>query len=540
MQIGPYTAREHQVAMFEESRAAIGDMLRGREKPYLLMVLPTGGGKTIYSSLIMAYKKEGARIAFLVSGRELAFQKSRKLSECGIAHSLMMANVDSELRDRHDGLPESEHHAREYNKFDPPDFHDILVISKDTLESREIEFQHLGISLIIVDEAHQSLSSKWLKIIDLGIPVIGMTGTPIDGKGRGLPFYERMIVGATFRELIDKSYLVDCRIKIPFTVELKRGSGDMVDIGSNGEFVQSQLSEVYDNKDIIGDAIEAWKEHADNRPTMVYASSVEHAIALKHAFNEEGVPAEHVEADTSQKDRQAIYDRYRNGETKVLTNYGILITGVDFPCTEVVQFLVSINSLSRFLQACGRAARPYTNEETGYAKSHFTIIDHGGNVAGHDGYEKHGSPSDDRVWPEGEEDSVVRIDKNTNKPVEAKKKAAVCPKCKFEKGGQKKCPSCGYEYQKSGIMLRTAKAEFKEIDPKTLKKKKEVTGDQQIWSACLGKSAAIGLPVAAAAAMYKRQTGKKYLPADIYPQPEPQHYRMKVAAVWPGFKRGKK
>jgi len=539
MQVGPFTAREHQIKMFDDSRQELGNLMSGGKKPYLLVVAPTGAGKTIYSSLIMSRMKEGKRTVFLVSGRQLVFQKSNKLSECQMPHSIMMADVNSELASRHDGKHFWERYAREYSQFDPPEFHQNIVVSKDTLESREITLKDLGADLIIVDEAHQSLSQKWLDIIDVGIPVIGLTGTPIDGKGRGLPFYEGMVVSSTFQELVKRGHLEDCRVKIPFTVELTRRGGEKVKIGNNNEYVQGELSEVFNDEKIIGDAIDAWEEHADGRPTLLYASGVEHSIALKDAFNQRGITAAHVDATTPQKERHDIYEKYQDGEIKVICNFGILLLGTDFPCTEVIQFLVSMNSLSRFLQACGRGSRPYTNEKTGYKKDGFLIIDHGGNVVGHDGYEKHGWPSEDREWPEKEDETVKRIDRTTNKPVVEEKKAAVCPSCKIEKGGQSRCPHCGYEYKKSGIMLRTPRAEFKEITPKQIKKKKEQSEPQKLWLSCLGIAANSGRTYAQANAIFRSKYGGP-LPANVTPQCEIHQFRIRVAQLYPGFVRKKK
>ena len=540
IQIGPYKLREHQDRMFHVSRKELGALIKSPEKPYLLMVAPTGSGKTIYSSAIMANRKPGTRIVFIVSGRQLVLQKSRKLSECELRHSIMMADIWSELEDRHEGLDEHEKYATEYSPFDPPEDHELIVISKDTLEAREISLADLNPDLIIVDEAHKSQSEKWIELLDIGIPVIGQTATPIDGKGNGLKMYKKMAVGASYSELVGMGHLMPCRIFAPFAVELKRDNGQKVK-APNGEYVQAHINEVYNKQGITGDAFNALNQCGyKGEPMLVFASSVEHSISIAEIYTAKGLKTEHVDANTSQKDRQRIFDAFESGETKAISNFDIVSTGTDFPCVQVIQLLTSVNSLSRFLQICGRASRPYENKEAGFVKDHFKIIDHGGNIVGVDGYEKHGRPTDDREWPDTEDGVVKAIDSETGEVKEpGETPVSVCPECKYEKGQQKKCPNCGYVYTKSGIEVRSPNAEFKEITRKALKKKSEKSDVASTWNQCLGIAASRNGTVGMALSIFKSKTGKSK-PNSITPHPDIHEMQMRVRDLWPGYYRRKK
>lgn len=521
MQIGPYNLRECQLRGIDKARQSIASLIHSGREPRVLLQAPCGYGKTLCSTAMMSMLKPGKKGAFIASGRILLFQKSKKMSECYLPHSVVMANVQSTLDENGDV------YAREFSKFNPPEFHQCYVISKDTLVSREIDLKNLDVSLVIVDEAHLGMSEQWREIIDIGVPIVGLTATPATGKGKGLgDFYNDLVIGATYEELIQEGFLTPCKVFIPYTVELKRNNGEKVKVSNNGEYVQSHIDEVFNRQELIGDAVRTWREHGNDKPTLIYASSVDHSIALSKEFNTQGIPSEHVDANTPQVEREDIYRRFQNGGIQVISNYGVLRVGADFPCAEVVQLMVSMNSLNAYLQTVGRGLRIYPG------KTFCKIIDHGGNVV------KHGWPTEDRLWPLDPGDTVSRLKKNGEKDPDPPK-IAVCPKCKAEKGGQKKCPHCGYEYVRSGIMVRAHDGSFKEITPEQVKKKKQSSDAQKLWMMCLGVMAAKNQTVAAAMAMFRNKYGGP-LPSNVGPQPEVQHYRMPVSAVWPGFNRKKK
>jgi superfamily II DNA or RNA helicase len=77
---------------------------------------------------------------------------------------------------------------------------------------------------------------------------------------------------------------------------------------------------------------------------------------------------------------------YTNGDIDVINSVGILTTGVDLPCTEVVIVNRATTSLALWLQMQGRASRTYPG------KKEFIVIDFGRN------HDEHGLWSEDRDW----------------------------------------------------------------------------------------------------------------------------------------------
>ena len=70
-----------------------------------------------------------------------------------------------------------------------------------------------------------------------------------------------------------------------------------------------------------------------------------------------------VSGATPKKEREAILERFKNGETEVVANVGVLTTGFDFPALDTVILARPTMSLALFYQMVGRAIRPYPGKE---------------------------------------------------------------------------------------------------------------------------------------------------------------------------------
>lgn len=181
----------------------------------------------------------------------------------------------------------------------------------------------------------------------------------------------------------------------------------------------------------MGDLIETWQKYASGKKTVVFAVSVAHSQAIAAAYIAAGVSAEHLDGDTPSDERQAILNRFRKGETLILTNCGIVSEGFDVPSIEAIQCVRPTKSLNLWLQMLGRSLRPAPG------KSHAIVIDHTQNWA------FHGLPDDDRVW------SLAPIS------LKSRRYAVSCPTCQhvFRPLGHElaariaDCPNCGVRLQ---------------------------------------------------------------------------------------------
>lgn len=323
----------------------------------VLIVLPTGGGKTIVAREII--RRSGARVLFLAAARELIHQTSEKLAAAGVAHGIIMAGVRGKAAD-------------------------VQVASVQTLARRP---SMPSADIVFIDEADLARAESYGKIL-AHYPharIIGMTATPwrADGKGLG-ELFDETILSATPRELIAGGYLVDfggSRFEPLDTAGVKTTGGDF-DKGELGKRATSSA----DGKRLVGDIVNAYQAHAQGRSAVCFAVNVEHSKLLAAQFLAAGIPAEHVDATLPIDERAAILANVRSGKTHVLCNVGILTRGVDIPSLEVAILARPTKSLALYLQCVGRVLRPSPG------KDRALILDHAGCTR------THGFPDDARDY----------------------------------------------------------------------------------------------------------------------------------------------
>lgn len=441
--VGPYSLRPHQQNAVLKLRAAMQECYAEQKRPRVILQGVCGFGKTIVSSYLMKQcLARGKKPAFIVHGRALVFQKSDKLCDASIPHTVVMADIKGELR------PAASPYA--VGSGTP----DCAVISKDTyaslLTKREIDPFDVG--MWIVDEAHVGRSRSWWDLFEASpAPMAGLSGTPLWGNGMGMgDRWSKIVACAPHQELIDAGFLVGCRYIGSAEGIDTRG----VDVNSeSGEYVENQLSARA--IPLIGNFVEQWWKHAAGMPTAFYASSVSHSIAQAQAFRDgdgtlfaRPLVWEHIDADTPTAERKRIHKGIMSGDIQGVSNCLVLTVGWDNSAIRCIQLGVAWNSLVRFLQAVGRGARPHPG------KTEFLVIDHGHNY-------RHGWPQEDRIWP-----------LDTRKPIWEDQDPAsqsTTKKCKacgeVYKASMKVCPNCGATKITTAQMVRTEAGELLEITP---------------------------------------------------------------------------
>jgi superfamily II DNA or RNA helicase len=202
---------------------------------------------------------------------------------------------------------------------------------------------------------------------------------------------------------------------------------DLSRVGTRaGEFDARGLSAAFTQSSLLGDVIDAWRKFATGRRTILFAASVPHSQALVDRFRQAGIRALHVDGTTSATQREAALDQLRRGRIDVLCNVGLFVEGLDLVETEAVVLATATQSLSKFLQMCGRGLRPSPLT----AKSDLVIIDHGGNVR------RHGLPDADRLWT---------LDTAPVSAGTGVAPARKCQQCGLTFGTRAhSCPSCGW------------------------------------------------------------------------------------------------
>ena len=327
--------RPHQERALDALRASLR---AGHRRP--LLHLPTGAGKTVIAAnIIRRALGKGKRVAFVVPALTLIDQTVAAFEAEGIRCLGVMQGI------------------HERTDWEQP----IQVCSIQTIARR----RRPDVDLVIVDEAHQlhREAFRWMKACP-NLLFIGLSATPwTRGLGR---FYDDLIIVATTGDLIGEGYLSNFVVYAP-------SEPDLANVRTvAGDFHEGELAEAMDRPVVTGDIVTTWLDRGENRPTLSFCVNRRHAQHVAERFLEVGVAAEYMDGTTSREDREAVFDRFRAGETRVICNVGVLTTGVDLD-VRCISMARPTKSRILFVQTIGRGLR------TAEGKDKLLILDHAGN-----------------------------------------------------------------------------------------------------------------------------------------------------------------
>jgi superfamily II DNA or RNA helicase len=423
-----YTLHDYQEAALEALRASEAKGIKRN-----VLVKPTGSGKTILAIVLMELDAAaGKSVLFTAPRRELIDQTSSKMTQAGIRHGVIMAD-------------------REYQE--DPDAR-IQLASVDTLQARmrskKLEGYDRNFSRIIIDEAHLGITKKRQELV-AELPhefLTGLTATPSRGDNRSLAiFFDRLIQPITMQELIDRGKLVRPRYFSPSEPDLSKVRID------KGEFKEEDFERVMVRPEVIGDVVAHYTKHCPDRKAVVFCVNVKHSVSQAEEFIKAGVVAEHVDADTPSAQRDAIFERFRKGETRVLCNCFLASYGLDIPDMGAVIMARPTRSVALYIQMGGRGLR------TADGKVDCIILDHAGNVARHGLLEEH------RAWTL---DGDYALEPPPKRPKGEKEepKVLTCPECSCSFTGVRVCPECGYVFVPKGRLILANEGELIELHAK--------------------------------------------------------------------------
>ena len=425
--------RDYQVKGIEDMRYWIK---AGKRK--LLLVSPTGSGKTIMaSSMIEKAVEKGKSCLFVAHRRELVMQCSRKLFDFDISHGIIMAGKS------------------------PNNMTNVQVASIQTFARRRDrdDFMKPLADLIILDEAHRSVTDCFKNMIEdyPNAIIIGLTATPCRNDGRGLGnLYEELVECGNIRTLTRQGHLVPNRIVAPTIPDLQ-GIKMMA-----GDYDKSDLNKRMNRVKLIGDIVTHWIKYGEDRSTVCFATSIAHSKHIASIFNDNGVKAGHIDGEMPETEREEQLELLNDGKIKVLSNCMVLTEGWDQPKVSCIIVARPTKSYPLYLQMIGRTLRPYE------AKLNTLIIDHSGCV-----YE-HGFPEDVPNW---ELKSGSRKRRNRKKePIEIEKQPITCLECHTVYDPREdgiECPNCNWIPTKKAkiVLIRQGRlVEMPKIKPSTTDK----------------------------------------------------------------------
>lgn len=259
--------------------------------------------------------------------------------------------------------------------------HPHLVVATDAKLERCLGTEQYAwlkqAALVIVDEAHTAISKRYTEILsllgltqyDTGRHLLGLTATPFrntnEDETRRLVnrFGNRRLdegvfpSGDPYRDLQDWGMLAQVKHRtleggrIELTRDEKAQAERMAMLSRAAE---QRLADDHARSRRIVDSVAALPS---DWPTLLFATSVDHAKYLSALLNDRGIPSAAVDSTTSAHDRRTRIESFRSGRIQVLTNYGVLTQGFDAPATRAVVVARPVYSTNVYQQMIGRGLR---------------------------------------------------------------------------------------------------------------------------------------------------------------------------------------
>ncbi len=341
--------RDYQAAAVEAVRGAHARGLRR-----VLVVLPTGTGKTHVFARLPEALALGGRTLVLAHREELLDQAAAKLRA---------ANPHARI-----GVEQAERRASSEAK--------IVVASVQTLgragSPRLAALDAAAFRLLVVDEAHHATAPSYRTVLEHfrafeegGAFCVGFTATPERGDGEGLEaVFEEIVYSRDLPEMVEAGWLS------PIRAWRVRTGFDLAGVSVRaGDFAEGELSHAVNLPARNGLAVAAYQAHAEGRRCIAFAADVAHAHDLAEAFRVRGIEAAPVWGEMPREERRDTLARFAAGALSVVTNCGVLTEGFDDPGVSAILMARPTRSPLLYRQCVGRGTR------TAPGKADLVLID---------------------------------------------------------------------------------------------------------------------------------------------------------------------
>ncbi len=368
--------------LYEHQEEAIRklDAMDKRGSFRTLLVLPTGGGKTLTSAywLLRNAVDQNKKILWLAHRHLLLEQAAEAFARNAYTDTMVNRTVFNYRIIS--GMHDKPVHIQKTDR--------ILIASKDSM-IRSLDKLKNWLNgeeiYLVIDEAHHAVAKSYKKIIQYvadhtkSMKLLGLTATPFrtseDEQGALKQVFTDDIVYKTDLDaLIKKGILATPKFKkwntnLQFTEHL--GVKALKSIENLDMLPENIVNDIAGSKErnriIVDEYINNYEKYG---PTIVFALNKVHAIALNKLFNEKGkaygIRSEFIISEVqdmitgitiSNADNERKIEAYRNGEIQVLINVNILTEGTDLPKTHTVFLTRPTVSTTLMTQMVGRALR---------------------------------------------------------------------------------------------------------------------------------------------------------------------------------------
>jgi DNA repair protein RadD len=366
----------YQTTAVNDTRAAFANHKR------IILTMPTGSGKTYTAAtMVKAAINKGRRVKWVAHRTELLDQAEEAFANISIINprqyitSIQKWNFSPWAT--------------------PPDF-------------------------IVIDEAHLSMAESYKKLAAMypRAYILGLTATPyrLDGQGLG-EIYTEIIRGPETQHLIDIGRLARPLYRVPANIDFSQFNK------AGNDFDPRQMAAFWNKAKVFAGVVKNFTQICPTAKAIAFSANVEQSQKLAEEFTKAGYIAAHVDADTTEKERRRLLGLFRLGHIQILCNVALFTEGYDLPNIDAVILNRATLSRALYMQMVGRAGR------IAQGKTHFYVLDFGGNVFRHGLWE---SPVD------------FTLDGTPPSPKQGIAPMKVCKACFTIMAIQSKvCPTCG-------------------------------------------------------------------------------------------------
>jgi superfamily II DNA or RNA helicase len=320
-----------------------------KEHDSTLIVLPTGGGKTITFADII--RRAFPRKALVIAHRaELIHQAKDKIERVtGYRVEVEMADQRADLSG---GL-----------------FSDVQVVVS-TIQTQTAggdgggrmgRFDPAMFGVLVIDEAHHATAATYRRVMDYyranpRLKILGVTATPdrADEEALGQVF-QSVAYDYEILDAINDGWLVPIEQQV---VEIE-GLDFSAIRTTAGDLNGADLAKVMEAEKPLHGIADATVKIAGDRRTLVFAASVHQAEMLSDIFNRHRPgSAGWVCGKTPKDERAKLLADFGAGRIKYVVNVGVLTEGFDDPGVELIVMGRPTKSRALYAQMCGRALRP--------------------------------------------------------------------------------------------------------------------------------------------------------------------------------------
>jgi DNA repair protein RadD len=334
-----------------------------------LLELATGAGKSLIVAELAKFFAKAAptkRVLCIAPSKELVEQNAEKYALTGNQASIYCASAGKKcLRSQ------------------------VIFASPQSALGTIDKIAHMGVSAIIIDEAH-NVTPTMKKLIDAVLNyeirgklvngkcrIIGMTATPYrmgtgyiyasDATGEEEihydenksiePFYSKLLYKITAGELVNKNFLSQVKI----------GDSDGYDTSTLetdnfGRFSAKSVEKTFAGNTKTERIIQRVIENSVNKMgVMIFAATISHAEEIAGYFPANDCMV--ITGKLKKKDRQEAIELFKNRKYKYIVNVDVLTTGFDAPHVDYVVVMRATESASLFQQIIGRGLRLHDEKE---------------------------------------------------------------------------------------------------------------------------------------------------------------------------------